>query len=394
MSISAQPSLNDLPLRRRILVVDDSSLNREMLADFVDLLGHDALLAENGQVGLDRIKKDAPDIILLDLDMPVMSGLELLSVLASDEAYKHIPIIVISGRDDMEHMTGAIALGATDFLSKPFNPTILEARLKSSIEKKDLRDRERELLSSLEKSYAALLAAEQSRDALTHMIVHDLGNPLSIITMNTEMLQMGAAMGLPVTPSSLADRLGYITTASATMGEMIQSMLDISKMESGDMPVRLEPVDLAALLGAIAERYRAAAKERSLDIEVLNSGSTKGDTIGMADSSLVERIVGNLLSNAFKYATNATKIQLLARNAPDGGVVLSVEDNGDGIPAHAQERIFDKFYQAESKSAGTRSGVGLGLAFCKMAAEAMQGDIRVESAKPNGTRFVVTLPSP
>jgi len=368
--------------------VDDSSLNRDMLADFIDLLGHDAELAENGLVGLEAIRSSPPDIILLDLDMPVMGGIDVLTHLSEDEELKHIPVIVISGRDDMEHMARAIALGATDFLSKPFNPTILEARLKSSIEKKDLRDRERDLLRSLEKSYQDLRAAQQSRDSLTNMIVHDLGNPLAVITMNTEMLQMMTSMGMDLTPEGVNERLGHMTTASRTMGTMIQSMLDVSKLESGKMPVSTETVPLAALLSRVATQYEGSARERSISIE----RSDISDSLACgADVLLLERMIANLLSNAFKYATTATRIRLSATSG-ESGIHISVEDDGMGIPEHLHARIFEKFYQVEAEETRVRVGVGLGLSFCKMAANAMSGDIRVESVEPQGTRFVITLP--
>jgi two-component system sensor histidine kinase/response regulator len=374
--------------RRSILVVDDSSLNRDMLSDFIDLLGHDVRLAENGLKGLESMRESPPDILLLDLDMPVMNGIEVLEHLAADDDLKHIPVIVISGRDDMEHMARVIALGATDFLSKPFNPTILEARLGSSIEKKDLRDRERDLLHSLEKSYADLRLAEESRDALTHMIVHDLGNPLSVIAMNIELLQMMSSLGANLKPESVNERLGYMGSASKTMGTMIQSMLDVSKLESGKMPVTIEPVSIRPLLSRIADQNRGAATEHAilLEVEVDPESIT-----GLADALLLERIVTNLLTNAFKYAANATTIVLSATLGPDG-IEMAVTDDGSGIPERLHDRIFEKYYQAESAEDRVRTGVGLGLAFCKMATEAMNGSIRVETAQPHGTRFVVSLP--
>ncbi|NQV71834.1 response regulator [bacterium] len=373
---------------RRILVVDDSSLNRNMLTDFIDLLGHEVATAPNGQIGLEYLRSHPVDTVLLDIDMPVMTGIEVLEHVSQDEELKHVPIIVISGHDDMEHVVKAIGLGATDFLSKPFNPTILEARLKSSLEKKDLRDRERELLHSLEKSYADLRAAEESRDNLTHMIVHDLGNPLAVVTMNTEMLDMAAKMGMEVTPDALKERLGRIATASNTMGLMIQGILDVSKLEDGLLTPSPESVDVASFLSSISDQYRMAAADRSIAIEV--SVAPEGLTC-VTDRTLLERIIVNLLSNAFKYATSATALRLAA-TAHGEQIHIAVEDNGEGIPPELHTRIFDKFFQTEAHPDGVKAGVGLGLAFCKMATRVMGGDIQVETALPHGSRFVISLP--
>ncbi len=374
--------------QRHILVVDDSSINRDMLSDFIELLGHEASTAENGQVGLLKMASGRPDVVLLDIDMPIMTGIEVLEAAAEDETLRRIPIIVISGRDDMENISKCIALGATDFLSKPFNPTILEARLISSIEKKDLYDREHELLQSLEKSYADLKQAEQSRDALTHMIVHDLGNPLAVISMNTDLLHLSSSMGMPVTPEALAERLRYISSASQTMGTMIQSMLDVSKLESGQMPVQKEETNLFTLLSNIIGQYTEAAAERGIQLHCEGEESASCVT----DPVLLERIVSNLLSNAFKYATSAQHIILSVSRGAGAESLVTIADDGEEIPEAVQLRIFDKFYQIHSKETGVQAGVGLGLAFCKMAAGAMGGSIRVESVAPHGTRFVLSLP--
>ncbi len=377
------------PNYRRVLIVDDNKLNLDMLSEFTDLLGHEVFRAENGKVGLELARSHSPDIILLAIDMPVMNGLEMLEALRADKQLVHIPVIMISGSDRMDNIVRSLELGATDFLAKPFNPAVLKARLLSSFERKDLRDRERELLLSLEESYADLSAAEKSKDALTHMIVHDLGNPLSVITMNAEMLQMVSATGA-VSPEALGERLGYITTASDSMGTMIQSILDVSKFESGQMSVTPERINVPEFFLGLSAHYQGVALERGITIKV---DTSECDGSVMIDRTLLERILANLITNAFKYATTASHIVLGASRA-HGVVSFWVQDDGEGIPKEASDRIFDKYYQIESRSAGgTRAGVGLGLAFCKMASKAMGGDIKVHSANPHGTRFHLSLPS-
>jgi len=372
---------------RLILVVEDNDLNRELLVDYLEILGYDSKSAENGQVALNLIAEQLPDAILLDIDMPVMNGLEVLAHLAADEELRHIPVIMVSGRDDQENVVSAIGKGAVDFLGKPFNPTILNARLTSSLEKKDLRDRERALTRSLEQSLSDLKKAEASRDALTHMIVHDLGNPLAVIKMNTDMLKMGASMGMAVTEEALAERLTHITSASASMGTMIQSMLDVSKMESGQLVINTEHIDLGTFMNELSDRYAVAAQEVGITISV--QVDTKEPL--QSDRTLLDRMISNLVSNAFKYATGATRLAL--RVTPAGeNVEIRVEDDGEGIPEELHGRVFDKFYQLESTSTGVKAGVGLGLAFCRMASEALGGSIRVENAEPTGTRFVITMP--
>lgn len=374
---------------RRVLVVDDNAMNRQMLTDFIEMLGHECRQADSGAGALEIIASWSPDTVLLDNQMPGMSGLDVLARLAEDEELRHVPVIMISGMDDLNTVTHALEAGAVDFMGKPFNPAILKARLSSSFERKTLRDRERELLHSLEQSYEELRRAEAGRDALTHMIVHDLGNPLSVIKMNAEMLDMAAAMGTEVPPEALHQRVSHITSASVSMDTMIRSMLDVSKMEAGQLEPTLEAVDISGLLHELEARFIPVGEDVNMSLRVESEAAITVIT----DRVLLERMLSNLLSNAFKYAQGASTV-ILAADASGKDVQITVTDNGSGIPGELHERIFDKFYQVESREdGGVRAGVGLGLAFCRMAAEVLGGAIRVEDNTPHGSRFVITLPS-
>ncbi|MGA0255630.1 MAG: hybrid sensor histidine kinase/response regulator [Rhodothermales bacterium] len=373
---------------RRILVVDDNATNREMLVDFVDLLGHECRQASNGIDAMAIIEQWRPDTILLDKQMPGMDGMQVLEALSENEELRHIPVILLSGMDDLNTVTEALEAGAVDFMAKPFNPAVLRARLSSSLERKALRDRERQLLHSLEKSYRDLQASENGRQALTDMIVHDLGNPLSIIKMNAELIAMTASAGTDIPTDALMQRIGHISAASGSMDTMIQSILDLSKMEAGLLEPATERVDVAALLTALHTRF----EQMATDAQVVISLDVPSSCLVETDPVLLERMVSNLLTNAFKYAHGARDV-LLSVTATDDAFEVAVADNGAGIPDHLHERIFDSFYQARSRESGApRAGVGLGLAFCRMAAQVQGGSIWVENNTPQGTRFVFSLP--
>jgi len=373
---------------RRILVVDDNATNREMLVDFVNLLGHECRQASNGIDAMAIIEQWRPDTILLDKQMPGMDGMQVLEALSENEELRHIPVILLSGMDDLNTVTEALEAGAVDFMAKPFNPAVLRARLSSSLERKALRDRERQLLHSLEKSYRDLQASENGRQALTDMIVHDLGNPLSIIKMNAELIAMTASAGTDIPTDALMQRIGHISAASGSMDTMIRSILDLSKMEAGLLEPATERVDVAALLTALHTRF----EQMATDAQVVISLDVPSSCLVETDPVLLERMVSNLLTNAFKYAHGARDV-LLSVTATDDAFEVAVADNGAGIPDHLHERIFDSFYQARSRESGApRAGVGLGLAFCRMAAQVQGGSIWVENNTPQGTRFVFSLP--
>lgn len=349
-----------------ILVVDDSKLNRDLLAEYLDALGYASVVCRNGKEAVSLLEQQEFDAVLLDIDMPEMDGYGVLEFMMARDTLQFVPVIMISGRDDVPSIARCLELGATDFLSKPFNPKILEARLSGSLEKKRLREAEQELI--------------RMRDSLTHMIVHDLGNPLSVIQMNIQMMRMLEEGDM--------ERLGHLDRAASSMGTMIESMLDLSKLESGTMPVHPATIDMASFLGQVEAEYAPFAGDRDLALHVdVESGLS-----ATADTVLLGRVLANLLANALKYARPATRISIAARQT-GGSVHVTVEDDGPGIPDELHERIFDRYYQVESAESGVRAGVGLGLAFCRMAMDAMDGAIRAESATPQGTRFVITLPA-
>ena len=378
---------------RDVLVVDDSSLNRELARDFLDHLGFSARTAPNGEEALRELKQKLPDLLLLDVEMPVMDGFAVLEARKERPEWQEMPVIMISGRDDVQNIARALELGADDFIAKPFNQTVLEARIASSLERRDLRARQKKLLRELESSYKNLQDMEAARDQLVHMIAHDLGNPLSVVQMNAEMLAMKSAGGQQqVSADMVSDRVALISQAARSLSEMIQSMLDVSRLESGEMPVEAETAAVCPLLAEQAGQFRIAAEERGMDLE---STCDDADIAAVFDPTLVRRTISNLILNAVKYAEGATAIVLEAQPSPEGEHVhIIVQDNGAGIPEGLHDRIFEKFYQVETGKKEARAGVGLGLTFCRLATEAQGGSIRAEAAPGGGTRFVISLPGP
>ncbi|MBM4053241.1 MAG: response regulator [Planctomycetes bacterium] len=179
----------------KILIVDDNEINRNVLNGLVLGLGHAPFLAENGKSAMMMIEKRLPDLILLDILMPELNGYEVLGLLKKDKNLRHIPVIVISAVDEIDSVVRCIEKGADDYLVKPFNPTLLKARIGSCLEKKLLRDNEKKLHEKLERSYHELKKLEQARDAMVHMIVHDLRNNVTTIMGYAQLIQSNINKG-------------------------------------------------------------------------------------------------------------------------------------------------------------------------------------------------------
>lgn len=367
----------------RVLIVDDNEANRVLLSDLCQVVGVTTDTADSGEHGLEQLRKVGYDLVLLDITMPGMDGIRVLKELKDDSRLASIPVLMISGIDDMEQIAECIQLGAADYLVKPFDPVLLSARIKSCIEKKHFHDREIELMETIKRNYEELKAATQSRDALAHMIVHDLNNPLSAIKGYAQLLMRNGK-----DEDKLRRYSEIILDTSEKMFALIQEILDVSRLESGNVDVKLEPLNSSQIATEIMDIFKPLAREREVSLELDIDASSSSI---MADRSLLKRILQNLVSNALKHTPRGTNVSISAHES-NGAVVLTVTDNGKGIPAELRDKVFDKYFQASHSKDTERGGVGLGLAFCKLAADAQGGHIWVDSEENSSTAFNIALP--
>ncbi|MDD2235957.1 MAG: hybrid sensor histidine kinase/response regulator [Kiritimatiellae bacterium] len=370
-----------------VLIVDDMEMNRNVLHDFVLTMGYRPVVAESGARALEMVEQSPPDLILLDIMMPDPDGVEVLTRLKSHERYVAIPVIMITALDEMSSAAKCIELGADDYLTKPFNPTLLKARLLSSLGKKWAHDREQQLYADLQESYANLKKAEQVRDSLANMIVHDLNNPLTIVSATCALTQQAIAAGI-MDDEMLNENLRNINEASNEMIRLVRGILDVSKLESGEMPVHPERVCASVLAKGIWQRCTLQAEVAAI---ILKYEPPPEEFFVWADEELLRRIIQNLVSNALKHTSEGICVTLSLRREGDEGI-FTVSDNGPGIRAIDIERIFEKFFQAASRTDGRKYGVGMGLTFCRMASVAQKGRIWVESEEGHGAAFHVALP--
>jgi len=363
-----------------VLVVDDSSINRYMLSQHVTQLGHRVAAVENGRLALERLQVEAFDLVLLDVMMPEMDGYTVLEQMKADPHLREIPVIIISGLDEIESVVRCIERGAEDYLAKPFNPTLLKARIGACLEKKRLWD-------ELRQNYERLQALERLRDDLTHMIVHDLRTPLTSIITGLQTLKLwGSPPDDPEQLLPLAIRGGH------TLLGMINDLLDISRMEGGSLPLERQELRAADLVDYALQQVTALAQERSLQMVRDLPSET---VLFRGDEEKLRRVLVNLLGNAIKFSPTGGAITTSARWQESANAMLfSVRDTGEGIPAEATQRIFEKFGQVETRKAGRNMSTGLGLAFCKLAVEAHGGQIWVESELGQGSTFSFSLPLP
>ncbi len=350
-----------------ILIVDDSPINLQVLAMMLQKLHYDVRQAADGRSALEMAQAYPPDLILLDIMMPEMDGYEVCEHLKADERLRDIPVIFISALSEPMDKVKAFEVGALDYVSKPFHIAEVRARVETHLRLRRLQLRQRDL--------------ERLRDNLVHMVAHDMRQPLGSI--NNYLYLLRARLKDKLTERDERD-LGQIAGQINILVEMISTMLDVSRMENGQMPLQREACDLHR---AVDEALRALAGLASRHvIEVDPTPAT-----AYADPGITCRILINLLGNAVKFTPTGGRIRVDFQSGPQW-VRVSVTDTGPGIPPEHHARVFEKFGQLESRQGGIKYSTGLGLTFCRMAVEAQGGQIGVESEPGRGSTFWFTLP--
>ena len=359
-----------------ILMVDDNPANLQVLTSMLKQSGWRPRPVTSGQLGLQAARKEPPDLVLLDVNMPEMNGYEVCEQLKADARLADIPVIFVSALGETMDKVRGFSVGGVDYITKPFQLDEVKARVTTHLE---LRRQRRELQASYEK----LRESERMRDSLVHMIVHDLRSPLTAISAYLELFGQAAKEKLG---AETQEDVANAFHATRSMIRMINGILDVSKMEAQMMKLDLRECDLVQVVGQTLDDLESLVGARRLAFE-----RPAVPARVLADREIVSRIVQNLLANALRFTPADGEVRV--------GVVVEAEhvrvfvaDTGPGIPPDFHESIFDKFVQVDGSALPRNRSTGLGLAFCKMAVEAHGGRIGVDSELGKGSNFWFTLP--
>ncbi len=232
-----------------------------------------------------------------------------------------------------------------------------------------------------------LVELEALKEDLINMVVHDMKNPVTNAMMGIDMIELDSEGHLT---DEQMRYLRMIKQNHEKLAEMTGNLLEISRLETGKIELKRSSIDVPQVMDRVIERYAAVLETEKKTIHV--SVVPEVDHV-IADENLFERIIANILSNAIKHSYPKGKIFIRVNPAEERrGVLVSIEDHGEGIPKEYHERIFEKFSQVHLREMGHKTDTGLGLAFCKMAVEAHGGTIRVESEPGKGSCFTFSLP--
>lgn len=351
----------------RVLVAED---NPDMRQYLVDVLGrdHEVRAVADGREALSAIRKFRPDLVLSDVVMPGLDGLTLVRELRSDPATRSIASILITARAGEDAVLEGLGTGADDYIVKPFSSRELLARVRTHVELARVR---RE-------------AAESAmKDAFIGVVSHELRTPLTSVKLQTQLLAKQVAKG----DKPVGGRLDVIRRGVARMEWLVEDLLSLSAIQSGALAMHREKSDLGAIC-------RMAAEEQTLITRRGVSLDLPSEPVrAVVDSHRIQQVLNNLLSNALKYSPPERPVTLRLRRG-DGEIVASVRDEGPGIPADALPHLFEQFYRVPGMevSAGSCTGLGLGLYISRAIVERHGGRIEVDTELGRGTVFSVHLP--
>jgi signal transduction histidine kinase len=377
-------------LAGRVLVVDDNGVTRHELAEVLGAQGYEVSLAVDGRQALDMLERPEFDVVLLDIIMPEIDGFAVLEQMKGSGMLQQVPVIVISGLEEMDSIVKCVQMGAEDYLSKPFNHVFLKARVGATVEKKLLRDQERAYVAQLHleqerlrQHTLELKASNEELDAFAHTVAHDLKTPLGVVIGCSELLarRLGASLA-----SEEQDYLGAIVHSSKKMNDITDALLMLASVRQM-APADLTPLNMAAIVVEANNRLSQLSEEQRATVELPATWPT-----AVGYGPWVEEVWVNYMTNAITYGGKPPLVRVGAdAEQADGMVRFWVRDDGQGLTADEQKRLFTPFTRLSRASA---RGHGLGLSIARRIVEKLGGQVGVDSVLGEGSTFSFTLPSP
>ena len=369
-----------------IMIVDDTPENLDVLERMLSREGFRILTFLQGARALNAARKATPDLVLLDISMPEMDGFEVCRRLKAEASLSEVPVIFISALSDLEQKVQGFKVGGVDYITKPFHLEEVTARVEAHLSVRALQQRVQSQNEELRISLQRQRDLEELRERLVQMLVHDLKNPLSSVIGNSRY-----ALGLIDDSSDAGEALRDAFDSAQSMHRMVLNILDVLHLDEAGLKPRRTSVHLQDVIASAMSSLRPQlqAAERVVLVDLPH------DLPAFAlDRDLTQRLFENLIENATKYTPRRKPVKVTARVEPDTALLIEVADEGPGVPVASREHVFELYARLERDEAvDVRKSRGLGLAFCKLAAEAHGGRIWIEDNAPQGARFCVLIPT-
>jgi CheY-like chemotaxis protein len=365
MTDAAKPKPN-------VLIIDDEAGLREMLVFGLSDRGYQVTTAANGEEGLVTLRSQIFDLVVCDIMMPGISGVEVLKSIK--ECSPDTEVIMATGYATLETAVESMKQGAYDYIAKPYGLDQLAAIFEKALERRQLRAKVGHLeeLNRLKSEFLASMS-------------HELRTPMNAIIGYTSLLIDGVYGGLS---EKQEQSLKRVDTNAKNLLQLINNILDLSKLAAGRMPLYPEPCKMNELVKEVVETMGSLARERQLTL----SYNVPEDIIFQVDKTKLKQILINLIGNGIKFTHEGSVTVSVAVMPAVSQLELRVSDTGIGIKPEDFTSLFQEFRQLDASPTREYGGSGLGLSICKKIVDLLGGDIRVESVPGKGSTFIVSFP--
>jgi len=397
--------IDSMKKKVKILIVDDNQFNIDILENLLEIQGYSNFKSiTDSRLAIDLVESFEPDLILLDLMMPHLNGfqvMEMLNAMLPQNTY--LPVLVLTADITIETKQRALAAGAKDFLSKPFDLNEVGLRIKNLIETRFLHqqlnsqnqileEKVKERTNELEKTVIDLEiaknkaeASDRLKTAFMNNISHEIRTPLNgIVGFASFIIQPDLSM------EEKEEFLEILNTSSDRLINTITDYMDISLIISGNMEVHPKPVDIAVVLMEVHKFFKESCAKKNLEFK-LQLPNNADNLILNTDGIILRKAISKLVDNAVKF-TDVGSITL-GFEIKNEKIDIYVRDTGKGIEKEAQERVYEFFMQEDINNTRGHEGSGLGLSIANGIIQLLGGKIRLESEKNEGTSMFVELPN-
>lgn len=367
----------------KILIVDDSDVVRRILSKALQQDGYELHTAADGEEGRQKVHELKPDLVLLDVEMPVLDGFAVLREVRANFKVDEVAVIMVTSQNDGKGITRAFEEGAFDYIPKPATDSEIKARVRNAIRALELLREQKSLRKQAE-------AANRSKSAFLANMSHEIRTPMTAILGYTELLEL-EAKSLQL-PELISDSLDTIKRNGGHLMELINDILDLSKIEAGKLDVESILCSPQTIVEEVLELVQVRAEAKGLKLEASYQFPLPAEI--HSDPTRIRQILINLIGNAIKFTEVGTiRLETSYLENPGGTpqVQFTVIDQGIGMTEAQMAGLFRPFSQADSSTTRKYGGTGLGLTICKRLTDVLGGDISATSELNQGSRFNATV---
>ncbi len=371
----------------KVLLIEDEPDVRESYIDMLIMLGYEVDSADNGVSGLEKLQKSKFDIVITDLNMPVMNGLETLRHIKKKDI--DTEVIVVTGFATIENAIGAMKQGAFDYITKPVSMEHVKIVLNKCMQRIQAR-RENKKLKTLN---AQLSELNELKDKFITITNHEMRTPLAVLKGYLDLMDMELE---DHNNDDVNDYMNIIGKTVDEMVEMIDDMHNLSNIHNSRIKSKRILVNMNELVDEIYNEMHALFRKRNVILTVKNYSE---DLFVLADRKELKRAIRELVQNALKFTNADGQVTILVSNVSlSKQIYITITDTGIGIPNDKLDLIFEPFYEVQdvmhhstSKTGFMGSGIGVGLSLAKEIVESFSGEIAVESTPGKGSVFTIIL---